>query len=483
MTSMACRSLQRGLVLAVSVVILGGCVDERIVFRDRDLLQGVPTEASGGFLGYSNVEASLTVCGNCHVGQQSQWVETAHAHTYARMQAVGSQQQVCRDCHATTSRGNVVETPNVGFIATGDARYHDVQCESCHGPGLQHVLNPSVRAAQPRAPIAIGQDLSQGCAQCHSGAHHPFVAEWAASRHARVIASAAANPACQGCHAAEFALDMLGVRADYLERGGEARTMPIVCAVCHDPHRADFEGQLRLSISIPSEEQNLCMRCHQKRGQPDPTTFRGPHSPEGPLLLGDAGWWPPNMPFEPGTRIAGTHGTERNPRLCAGCHVQQYTIPDQLTGEIAFVTAGHTFQATPCLDPTTGFPIPGRANCTQEQRSWRSCTGAGCHGSEAVARSITAVARLRIFTLADELDRLLAQVPEFEFLPPPTNPVYTTAKGARFNSQLARFPGSVVHNPFLLEALLIASIQQVRRDYNVQIAPGLSLESELNHGD
>jgi hypothetical protein len=49
----------------------------------------------------------------------------------------------------------------------------------------------------------------------------------------------------------------------------------------------------------------------------------------------------------------------------------------------------------------------------------------------------------------------------------PSDNRYTTAEGATFNSQLADRSGSVVHNPFLLEALLIASIQQIQREYGI----------------
>ena len=58
------------------------------------------------------------------------------------------------------------------------------------------------------------------------------------------------------------------------------------------------------------------MKCHQRRSVPDSTAARGPHSPQGPMLLGDAGYQPAG--FEPDLQaVATTHGSERNPRLCA----------------------------------------------------------------------------------------------------------------------------------------------------------------------
>jgi hypothetical protein len=67
----------------------------------------------------------------------------------------------------------------------------------------------------------------------------------------------------------------------------------------------------------------------------------------------------------------------------------------------------------------------------------------------------------------------LRQVPATEFNA--NDGRYSTAEGAKFNHGLAVFPGSAVHNPFLVEALLLASIQQVQTDYGVAPAPGISL--------
>jgi predicted CXXCH cytochrome family protein len=461
----------RLLAAATALLLLSAC-SERVIYPDRDLV-GVPP-AAAGFLGYSNPAQNLTVCGGCHVTQQRRWAQTSHANAFASLTA-DQQQQVCAGCHTVNHLGNQVTDVNVGFNAVREARFHDVQCEACHGPGLPHVRAPDNPATIPHASIQAAIGMNGTCAECHSGAHHPFVQEWQGSRHARIIPSAASNPECRSCHEGKSALDQFAVRANYLERGSTAH-IAITCAICHDPHERVHDGQLRLSINVPSEQENLCMRCHQKRGQPDPTTFRGPHAPEGPLLLGDAGWWPPNMPLEPGLRIAGTHGSQANPRLCAGCHVNRFAVTDNLTGQ-PIATAGHSFKAIPCLD-AEGRPTAIR-DCDIMQRTFVTCTESGCHGSEAAARSAMITARQRLNALAATLNAQLAQVPASEFNPGDNR--YTTAEGARFNAQLALFRGTETHNPFLAEALLLASIQQVQRDYGIAPGAGVSLRRELEH--
>jgi predicted CXXCH cytochrome family protein len=449
-----------------AVLVLGAC-DERIVFRDRDLLGGLPA-GSQGFVGYSNVAQKMTVCGNCHVTQHNQWATTAHATAFVASGAGATTQAVCVECHGTTQRGNDV-TQSAGLAAVNDVRFHDVQCEACHGPGEAHVRNPDGgTAALMLARVAAGIDMNGTCGECHNGFHHPYVAEWQASGHGSVIASPAGNPSCNGCHEGKAALRAMGVLSAY-EEMGQTGHLAITCAVCHDPHRNRFDGQLRFSINVPDEQQNLCMRCHHKRGGPDFTAQnRGPHSPEGPMLLGEAGWWPPNMPVQPGSQIVGTHGSEANPRMCAGCHMQPVEVTGQ-AGQVAVSTTSHMFEAIPCLD-AQGNPHTG--NCAFTERTFRTCTASGCHGSQGAARSALLVVRQRIDNWNNQLKSQLARVPAAEFNPNDNR--YSTAEGARFNSQLGDRFGSAAHNPFLMEALLIGSIEQVRRDYGINPSATLS---------
>ncbi|MDX1492572.1 MAG: cytochrome c3 family protein [Longimicrobiales bacterium] len=444
---------------AVALAILAGCVDEKIVYQNRELFEE-PLSAANGFLGYTSTEDKLTVCGNCHVGTQGEWEETAHADAWNGLQDSGHAQAFCEGCHTVNELGNIV-TEVSGHSATGEERYYDVQCESCHGPGLAHVVDPQ-DATVPLAPMEVGLDLTQGCAECHQGNHHPFAEEWTASAHGTVNAYPAGRAACEGCHTGEGALKMFGVNTVFLEQDDVSQPgehLAITCAVCHDPHGSDHSGQLRFPIDEPSEDINLCMQCHHKRGTPDPSTFRGPHSPEGPTLLGTAGWWPPGL-AQP---IISTHGSEdENPRLCAGCHVNSYEINDLETGEFLFNATGHRFEATPCTD-AQGLLVEGP--CPNSEKTYAACTD--CH-SEAVALQLVNQAELSIEADVAELQDLLNTVEtnmpgEFD----QDDNRYTVAEGSRFNLELALTPGAVVHNPFLIRALLDASIAEMKEEYNL----------------
>lgn len=460
----------RALLLALAW-LAAGC-DGDIAYRDRSTFEQLPSGA-GEFLGYSTVATKRTTCGNCHVGKQAVWEKTAHASTFAKLESSGAMQDVCQACHTVSSKGNITTAESVGWVATKNPRYQDVQCESCHGPGLAHVTNPD-ESTKPLATIVVDTSLTRGCGECHSGEHRPFAEEWRRSKHARVVVSRATNVSCSGCHEAKSVLQAWGVNSTFMQETGEHQYPAVTCAVCHDPHSARNRGQLRFAIDVPSVEANLCMKCHRRRANPDlASASSGPHSPEGPMLLGEAGWMPPNFQYPAGA-LVGSHGSDSNPRLCAACHVTDYEVRDNLTGAFTFRATGHSFQAIPCAD-ANGVPT-GVTGCALTERSFRSCV-AGCHLSESSARTAYTIAEQRILRLVGELTGLLARIPATELSN--SDGRYTTAEGAKFNVSLANKKGSIAHNPFLLEALLLASIKQIEIDYGLRPSSALSLQSEL----
>lgn len=447
-------------VALLGVVVATACVDEKVVYRDVNAVVAPPTAAQG-FVGYARQADTQTVCANCHAGAGANWKGTAHARAWADLQASGHATKACEACHSVNAFGNAT-TGDAGWVATGDKRYQDVQCESCHGPGLNHVSSPT-KGNVPLASLKADTTLKDGCGECHSGAHNPFVAEWQKSAHGSMPHSTSPRKqaACQGCHTGQGALAAMGVIANYKEKSMATDTLAIVCGVCHDPHKADKPGQLRFALDAQDLSQNLCMRCHQRRASPELGGRTSPHSPEGEMILGNAGWFPPSLNVPEGTKIQTTHGTS-NPRLCATCHVEAFSTKDKLTGQTVYVV-GHEFEAIPCVD-ASGIPT-GKTDCTVDERRFNACATSGCHGSPAAAKSAFNAANARIKLLYTELDRLLAQVPASDKASTIPTTGMSKAQGAMFNSALAKLPGSPTHNPYLMESLLVASINQLKIDY------------------
>lgn len=480
----------------VGSLVAGLACTEGGILEDvrRDPFNPAPNRAAG-MLGYISADQKLTTCGRCHVSVEQSWAQTKHAAAFGDLVGSGFAQDFCFGCHAVTELGNAIDAP-AGWNLAQDPVFEDVQCESCHGPGADHLAN---RGSRPLASAAVGPGLTNGCGECHRGAHQPFVEEWSQSPHAEpfglffpqdppetCVSCAAANPSCVQCHRGQGVLESWGVTADYVEKS-DAEHLPITCAVCHDPHDPTNTAQLRFPVATNSIDDHLCAQCHNRRNAPDPSSSRGlaPHAPESELLIGVAGWFPPGSGISPG-QIVGTHGSERNATLCAQCHVAAFEVTDRTTGELVFDATGHLFRPIPCLD-AEGKPLPFVNDCeiSTTARSFGSCVLSGCHASERAAFSATTNSTTRVQRWADSL-RVLLEIVDPTLDAPggeidPTNPTFTVAEGAFFNYNLAihgseafgtnTVVGSAVHNPLLVFTLLIASVDAVETEYAAILFP------------
>ena len=483
------------ILFTAAFVVLAGCTSEKIVYRDRAPFNPPPDSVSG-FLGYFDVSTKQTTCGNCHVEHQQKWIGTKHAQAWADLTNSGHAAASCSNCHSVGPNGNPT-TGNVGYAAVQDSAYHDVQCESCHGPGLQHVQAPDQPGNVPLAHVTL-TDSTASCASCHSGAHNSFAEDWATSGHSQVVSATVGNAACASCHDGKGTLVAWGVNTHYVEKDS-AGSLPVVCSVCHDPHGSPNDAQLRFSITSPDPEQNLCMKCHLRRSEPA-TGSHGltPHAPQGAVLLGFAGYRPAGFAYDT-SRVFTSHASERNPRLCAGCHVNSYSAQDPLTNTTVMST-GHNFLPIPCLDANNRPSADTGCAYTTTARTWQACTNSGCHADANAAQSAFTNEVSRLNTLADQiwvdangngsvdasdggyLATIMTNTPD-AFA---TDTVLSAAEGAYFNENLvgpgryANGDGSMgVHNPFLAEALLRANIAELQATYPYLSAPAPAVEQIL----
>lgn len=488
-------SLIRLAVVAAASAAVLGCTET--VYKDFPGFAPPPTGA-GQYLGYSTASTKVTTCGNCHASHQSLWLTAKHSHAWADLEASGHASSFCNACHTTSGKGNAA-TDSGGYTGSATDRYEDVQCESCHGPGQNHVDNPEVVANQPVPSIYVGVGVNTSCSGCHTGTHDPFVEDWSKSAHGIVphFANGAGNTSCQPCHTGQVALQtwfgVTNLNTNYKEINNPLLTqgpngaLTIVCAVCHDPHGSPNLGQTRLPVDTITLSANLCGQCHNRRATPDTTSNKGPHAPEGALVIGnnDVGWRPPNMSSF--SRIYGSHGdTTLNTKLCATCHVFKTQVYDSATQANEFST-GHLFLAIPCKD-VNGLP-DSTSTCAMSTaaREFGACATSGCHASGDVALNLLQTQIITVNALLATLKTLLenqAKIPCTEYnvgaVP------FTTARGARFNYLLAAEatagtsvmcgsnlalpaavskPGAATHNVPLIEQLLVNSITQVQHDY------------------
>jgi hypothetical protein len=220
------------------------------------------------------------------------------------------------------------------------------------------------------------------------------------------------------------------------------------------------------------------------------------------MLLGFAGYRPAGFDYDT-TLIYTSHASERNPRLCAGCHVNQYTSTDPTSGA-TFNSTGHLFRPIPCLDGS-GKPLADNSCAyTATARTFAACTNSGCHANGNAAASALGNSRGNIDLLVDQIwtdldgDKAVDAAPtDGGYLATirasdPTafasDNIISAAEGALFNVRLVgegfddHADGSFgVHNPFLALALLRANIKELQATYGLT-APPAAVQRALDEG-
>ncbi len=475
----------RHLLTGAAVALLAtGCV------KDNTTSPSGVNAKDAAFVGYSNATTKQTTCGNCHVLKQQTWIQTGHANAWADLQASGHASASCDQCHTVNGMSNTAPDTAGYFSVPASAKiyYQDVQCEACHGPGQLHVTTPD--ETQP-IPYFVSRDsaLGVGCGQCHSGPpHNPFMEDWSRGAHGSIVADAAGNSSCKPCHEGKTAALRFG-SSDVFQEFSDTKLYPIGCVTCHNPHGSSNTHEVRASVTV-RDTTNFCIQCHHKRGVPDPTTWRGAHSPQGPVFLGIAGWRPAGFTWD-SSNIATHSDPGTNPGMCTTCHMATLDL-NNAAGKLAWHYTGHSFWAAPCVD-TLG--IDSTNSCDDSQRNFTACTTSGCHATQGTARSLLESLNADLHYFADAIwvdvngdgkvdsgdTGLLMQVPATEFQTrsaSTANLPLTVAEGAAFNvSLLSADRSRGAHNPAFMRALLIATIQAVQSQYN--LAPPAAVQMRM----
>lgn len=105
-------------------------------------------------------------CASCHEDEHRIWKSTGHAHAFSTLQEKGADADPnCIACH-TVGFG----TPSGYRREFGDSRMVNVGCESCHGPGSEHVVQRMAeRASGEEAMFRFRTLTAADCTQCHYG--------------------------------------------------------------------------------------------------------------------------------------------------------------------------------------------------------------------------------------------------------------------------------------------------------------------------
>ena len=342
---------------------------------------------------YLGVEGGTVSCVGCHNNAQwdfkyDKWQETGHSDMLVRgLNGTLSSHygEGCIHCHTT---GFDPDAANDGFddfpfvfpdsLFPGQydlmlAAYPDamaranIQCESCHGPGSEHlgVISNS------KISTSISTD---NCAWCHDeGPRHVFPEQWDYSGedatefdgrgfdggHAKgTWIARGGSGSCAPCHSGsgyvKWNYDGRPVNDIGLPASITDPPTPTLhtCATCHDPHDASNIHQLRfedtqLGDGTPITYElygtgSQCMECHRSRRYAVEYTsdfdnagsrFGPHHGPQGDMLIGanapDFGVLLPSSPHSVATENA-----------CVDCHMAgELTDPE---GNVT-VVGGHSW--------------------------------------------------------------------------------------------------------------------------------------------
>lgn len=140
---------------------------------------GASSGADPGRIAY----AGSPSCQACHPAETVQWQATAHATAWKSLVDDGRHlDQACWRCHATGAfdEAGPQHPMQVGPPLQG------VGCESCHGPGKDHVAAPTTANILRDPPELL-------CTTCHDGVQDEGRFDWA--RYRPMVAHTAASPA------------------------------------------------------------------------------------------------------------------------------------------------------------------------------------------------------------------------------------------------------------------------------------------------
>jgi DmsE family decaheme c-type cytochrome len=270
---------------------------------------------------------------------------------------VGSDQ--CGTCHrpeslrfSTTVMGRqLLEHPRNALEQRG--------CESCHGPGSEHVAVEGRRAVpgfltfarHDTAPVVARNGV---CLGCHSGTRR---LGWQGSAHEL------RDVACTDCHSV-----MAGARDHQLKAGSALET----CGRCHT--RQARAQQLSFSRMPVAEGKMTCTSCHDPHGTPNDrllvaatvndVCYSCHAEKRGPFL------WEHAPVAESCSNCHDPHGSRHEkmlavpkPRLCQQCHIEsRHPTGPQSTDATRFVMGR---QCANCHFNIHGSNHPGGARFTR----------------------------------------------------------------------------------------------------------------------
>ncbi len=168
---------------------------------------------------------------------------------------------VCIACHQVQNNHFAHTVHAKAFRLNPKNEKEKVSCESCHGPGSNHIkdpISPSNRISLVGFTKTWGTPVPQQttmCLQCHEGGQRMF---WEGSTHATHDLS------CSDCHNPMAKISDAGL----LKKASINET----CYTCHQQQRAEFAKRSHMPVI---DGKLSCVDCHNPHGSTSKTLLKG----------------------------------------------------------------------------------------------------------------------------------------------------------------------------------------------------------------
>lgn len=129
----------------------------------------MPADSTGGYVG-------TEACRPCHPSAFEIWVSSPHARTALYLSTQTGREMEAREAERERRTGEKFECrrchepPGPGVVAKFGPGYHPedgVQCETCHGPGEEHVIVETAKDTLSGHKIFNPKNGNDFCQICH----------------------------------------------------------------------------------------------------------------------------------------------------------------------------------------------------------------------------------------------------------------------------------------------------------------------------
>jgi DmsE family decaheme c-type cytochrome len=245
-------------------------------------------------------------CTDCHIGDPRHWEEDPATYPMYNPSKVGARAEakLCSTCHTNSHQQNMIER-NVHTV-------NDVNCSGCHA------VHKSTHAA------LLKQSESALCLSCHSGVEGQFAKPYRHPVSDGVIR-------CSECH-----LSLDETKRELSLNGTN------VCLKCHGEFEGPFPYEHQATVDYSTEEGG-CITCHAPHGSSFPRMLNQPYEPPHYQLCSQCH----SVPRHNSNSM---HGTTWSGVACNDCHTDihgsytsRFFLSASLEGEGCFNSGCHQY--------------------------------------------------------------------------------------------------------------------------------------------